>query len=785
MSTFEATLRWYGVLVAASAAFAPWVWLLCARLPDRGAAITKPLALLGMIFPLWFLAGLDLLPYSTAGLWVTVVVVGIGGWGRLVVRRGVEREWLISLLVVELIAAAAFLGYVWLRGYTPEIQNTEKPMDMALLSASARTDSVPPEDPWFAGESINYYYLGYFIHGSMSRMAGVPTQFGFNLALATTFSMALTAAAGLGFNAVRRWASWRLAVVAAVAAAFLLVIAGNLYASRQLIDDPQATFDASWWPGVNSKNNIGWRSSRVICDGPREENDCASAQENIDEFPSFSFLLGDLHPHVMALPYTVVALSLAMNLLFLGPLLTSLGTAVSMGSLVATGVVTGALYALNSWDFPTFLLVVLVACLLGLRGLAPRERWIGAGVVAVASVVAWVPFYLHFSAPIGTSASDLPSFMRDLPVISTLLTTIAAFRGERTSVGEFLTFFGIPYAVSVWLLASWYGRAHDEEPEPVEGSSQPLVSLRSLLPLLVVVLVVGLLLPAPILVLCGVPLVIAIVQLSRMRSVGPRMVATGLFCLGYLLVIGAEFFYIQDLFDRRMNTIFKVYYQAWTLFAVASAVAVVAIVQESRAVRVVRPAVAALFALVAAAGLAYPAVASYQWTDHFRDWQGLDGLAYVTRFEPDEAAAIAWLQDNTSVDDVVLEGAGCSYGQVHGVAENRASAFGGVPAVIGWGWHETQWRNGQPEVQEIGQRQSDVRTMYGDPTSTLLDEYGVTLLYVGIVERDGDPGCRPLEEPYSAVAQPGYPGSGWEQVFASGDVAIYRRVAASAASSGG
>jgi uncharacterized membrane protein len=253
------------------------------------------------------------------------------------------------------------------------------------------------------------------------------------------------------------------------------------------------------------------------------------------------------------------------------------------------------------------------------------------------------------------------------------------------------------------------------------------------------------------------------------------MLATALFALGFALLIATEFFYIQDLFGSRMNTIFKIYYQVWTLFAVATALTVVTLWREVRPRSLVRPAVAAFTTFAVLAGLVYPVVASYQWTDHFLVWRTLDGRAYLAGAAPDELAAIEWLEAHATADDVVLEAAGCSYDSAQGVPNNRASAFTGVPTVIGWAGHERQWRNGQPEVQQVGPRQEDVRLIYGELPPDLLDRYGITLLYVGRLERYGTPGCN-VGEPYPSVANPSFPGTGWEQVFSEGEVAIYRRL---------
>ncbi len=760
MSSPEAVVRWYGVLLVVTAAFVPWVRLLCAALPDRGATVARPMALLGTIFPIWFLAGFGILPYSTVGLWIIIAVAGGVGW-TIVIRRGrCDRAWFRTLALSEVLAIAIFLVYVWLRGFTPDIDNTEKPMDIALLAASAQTTVIPPNDPWFSGETINYYYLGYLVHGSVARLAGVPTEYGFNLALATTGSMAIVGAAGVGFNAARRWGGRRVALGVGAGAAFLLVIAGNMYAPFRLVQDPAETIDAMWW---DQEVGVGWRSSRIVCDGVRIANQCEDG-ETINEFPSFSLLLGDLHPHVMALPFTVMALALALNLVVVRGHSDRRRSRWSLPLFGVSGALTGSLYALNSWDYPTFLLVLVVAALLATRGWERREQVTALGTLLIASIAAWTPFYLDFAAPVGSATADIPGFIRDFPLVSTLLGTLAAVRGERTSAGEFFTVFGVSYLAALWLIGTGL------------RSMDRLMGV--VWPALAVVVVGGLIVPAPVLILCGIPLVLAVAQLWTRSEIGPRTIATALFALGFALVIGTEFFYIQDLFSDRMNTVFKVYYQAWTLLAIATAVSVVVFVQEFRSTAWMRPALTAAATVATLAGLAFPSVAYYQWTNHFADWRGLDGLAYVGTRNPDELAAINWVDRHVDRDDVVLEAAGCSYGNIYtnDVRNNRVSAFTGVPTVIGWGGHERQWRNGQVEMDEIGPRQKDVRQMYGDPQSPLFDAYGVTYLYVGSLERLGDRECAVLEEPYAGVSNPGYPGVGWELAFASGDVAVYKRI---------
>lgn len=781
MSNPEAIVRWYGVLLAASVAFAPWVRLLCARLPDRGASIVRPIALLGTIFPLWFLAGVNLLPYSTRGLWITLVATGIAGWTLVLRTRKIDTSWIRALGATELLAVTVFLVYVWLRGFTPNIADTEKPMDMALLSASARAESIPPDDPWFAGEPINYYYLGYLVHGSGSRMTGVPTEFGFNLALATTGSMAFVGAAGVGFNLARRSGKARIALGAAATAAFLVVVSGNMYAPVQFLQAPRATIDADWWDQVNG---IGWRSSRIVCDGALVNNRCdtsSGAVETINEFPAFSLVLGDLHPHVMALPFTIMALGLGLNLFLVGRTSSPTDRRSRLLMFGVTGVLIGSLYALNSWDYPTFLLVGLASGAVAVRTWSRFDRVLVLGTFLAASILAWLPFYVGFAAPVGQSGEHLPEVLRDVPLISTVLRTLAAVRGERTSAGEFLTVFGLPYVMA--LMFTLTGFARRGVPDEGIRAGEVAGTLRVLWPALAGVIIVGVFLPVPVLILAGVPLVLLAVQVAATRDYGLREIVAALFAFAFVLVIGAEFFFIRDTFADRMNTVFKVYYQAWTLFAIAAAGAGAVIWRELAGVPWRKPALATASLVALSAGLAYPLIAYQHWiafnqsTYRFEGWQTLDGLAYIEIAHPDELAAIRWVADNAGTDDIVLEAAGCAYGNSYSqeVRNSRVSAFTGVPTVIGWGGHEHQWRNGQPEDEKIPIRQADVRTMFENPSGELLTEYGVTYLYVGTLEREGDRECRLLEVPYAGVTDPGYPGDGWELAFRTGDVSIFVR----------
>lgn len=771
MSWIEVTARWYAVLIVCTWALAPLVRWLCVSLSDRGITVARPIGVLVAIYPVWLLASIGIVQFGTLPVLVTIVLGGALSWVLMAQRGGIDSNWLRNLAIAELASLVLFVAYLWLRGFTPAILGTEKPMDVAFLASSARTVTMPPPDPWFAGVPINYYYLGYLLHGTVGRLAGVPSEVGFNLALATIFSTTAVAAFGVAWNAVRPWLGPAAAVTAGAIAAFLLSLAGNLYAPMRLSQNAQETLNAWWW---DSATGIGWRSSRIVCDGSREGNLCPfPATETINEFPFFSFLLGDLHPHVMALPYTVVAIALAWNLANRRAAALESGNVNWTMRVVLTGVVVGALYALNAWDLPTFLLVCLVGTAVG-GGFWPawRGALASAALLGLSALGVWLPFIATYDAPYSEAArASLPSWLASLPVLGRVGSTLALHPGPWTSLGEYLTIFGVPYALGIMLIAADLVEA---PPEAIASS------LRAALIAAVATIVPGVLLSAPVLPLCGIPLALAIDRLLASPTPSPRSFAMAALSCAWLLSIGVELIYVQDVFNSRMNTLFKFYYQTWTFYALAAGVTLAVLWAQTVRQSWPRVLVAGMATAAVIAGLAYPVVASYQWTDGFQGWKGLDGLAYGEDTSAGEPAAIRWLSAHDSPGDVVLEAAGCSYGPLEHYGRlpfNRVSAFTGIPTVIGWENHERQWRAGQPALLDaVGGRQQDVAAMFADPDSPLFEDYGVRWLFVGDYEAgDWRSECE-VAGSYPGITDPGFPGPGWEEAFRSGDTRIYRRI---------
>ena len=237
-----------------------------------------------------------------------------------------------------------------------------------------------------------------------------------------------------------------------------------------------------------------------------------------------------------------------------------------------------------------------------------------------------------------------------------------------------------------------------------------------------------------------------------------------LLALAFLLLLGPELFYVVDIFNNRMNTVFKLYYQAWVFLALASSFALyylgVRFARSGPVLRIAGYGWIAVMMVAVAAGLYYPAAATYTKASGLAGEATLDGLAYVERQSIDEFRAIQWLRENSDRRDRILEAVGKDY-----VAEaSRVSASTGIPTVLGWPGHEEQWRGSRSAFEG---REEAIQTAYQSTSVAKVEEilrrYELTYVYVGPRER-AEYGQPPLE--------------GFEQIlepaFLSGEVAIYR-----------
>ncbi len=715
-------LGFFALVEVVGLAAAPLAALAFGRLPGAGLGFAKPLGLLLLTWAVWMVASVGIAPYTTTTVIVAAALMALAGGlvagrqrvlrTRLAEPRGggwwsrVRGDWLAARalpgddparrslwLGSELVFAVAFAAMVLLVSYSPDVWGTEKPMDMAFVNASNASSSFPPHDPWMAGEDLNYYYLGHLAMAMLIRVTGVPPDVGYNIAfalLAALTAVAVFTLAGTIWAAAReRLEGVRGGPVAAgLAAIVVCLVLGNLAGLREWLDATNPPTDFDWFA-----------PSRVIAG-------------TITEFPWFSFLLQDLHAHVLALPFTLVALAFVLQVALRGPR----GDAVWRGvaEALAAGLAIGALYAINSWSYPVVAGLLALAILLWLRSPESAGRrayalvWLA--LVLVASVVLVLPFWLNFDP----AAKGI------------------GWVSKRASFSSFAHDEFLLYGLFVGPLAAAFAAR-------VLATRRPLRTLAWG----AVALAFGLSALAPsdwagVGALAAALAVAAGALVSRSLPAPERflwlLIAGGLICL-----LIPEVVYVRDEFDGstlyRMNTVFKLGYQAWLLLAVASACALPW--AGAWLPRRAWPLWAALTAILLLFAAIYPYAGTYARKGGFATSPSLEGLAWLRPSSPGDPPAIEWLRDHTPGSAVVLEAVGEDYSAF---GHARISTFTGRATVLGWGGHEVQWDH-QP-----GNRAADVKTLYTtadvDQARTLIDRYGVNYVVFGPIERTtyGDAG---------------------------------------------
>ena len=204
---------------------------------------------------------------------------------------------------------------------------------------------------------------------------------------------------------------------------------------------------------------------------------------------------------------------------------------------------------------------------------------------------------------------------------------------------------------------------------------------------------------------------------------------------GFVLTFGVEFVYLRDVFGTRMNTVFKFYFQTWTLFSIAAAFAIFYISRTFGGLG--RGAWFVGLGLLLGASLIYPAAAIPNRAEGFKRTPTLDGIQWIRDFNPGDYAGIQWLAEHAPRGARILESTGRQY-----TYDDLISIATGLPTVLGWIGHEDQWRGGSKLYKNDAEgidRAADVARIYqaldAKEALTLLDKYAINFVVVGQVER--------------------------------------------------
>jgi YYY domain-containing protein len=633
---------WLLWLQLAAFTILPWSTLLFSRLGDGGYGLSKALGFVSVGLLLWLLVVWDFTKFGRASAVASMAIVsGIGGflwWIHRVRMRDLfskrRRVWIVS----EFVFLAVFFLLLALRSMNPDLWESylggEKPMELGYLTAIGRSPELPPYDPWFAGGSMNYYYFGWFLIAVPMRALKILPEVAFQLGVATFGALAAVVVFSLTYNLVSASnssktvgkRSSRIPIKVGILGVFLFLGSGTIDATRvhfarlrsantwtfmndwpvagSLVDFVGGTW--AWITGTHLSRFDWWAPSRV-----NEGN------FDITEFPYFTFLFGDLHPHMMDMALYGLSLSLALTYLL------SCREQQPTGNLPVLAACMGAFVGIvrmtNTWDFPTTVVMMFIvllfgagistsrrdqrfierkAALLGVAGLAVCLSTLGSngnylvfgigavGLLAMLSSLCSpitkgriLHFTCHVSIGVITYVVLMWPYLRDTQTFN-----VGIHRAEWTSpLVDFLSHWGVYFAIALsFFTVLFFDSRHQRRISNVTIHFLPDLFRKNIWRRILFTISCF-----AFLFLCerGVSAAFAITVLGgfcglvlvdhEYRKANPdlgKLFALLMFILGFAVAGGPEIITINN--DvARMNTVFKFWLQGWLFFAIGSAFA--------------------------------------------------------------------------------------------------------------------------------------------------------------------------------------------------------------------
>ena len=683
---------WYLLALVLGVVAMPLTGRLFRRFQDRGWMFSKVTAIAVSGFLTWFLVAVKLIPFTTV---TCIVVTLVCAAVSLILycreqKAGFECIPFAHLDLVyaeELLFFAAFLLWTYLAGFHPAAYGTEKFMDYGFMEAMMRSKTLPATDLWYSQGKINYYYGGQYFAVFLTKLSGSKVEMTYNLMRTFVAGLAFAMPFSLVYQMVtdrlgKKKTGWKkvLPPVTGILAGIAVSIAGNMHyvVYGQIIPFIQKLkgeeVSRYWFPDA----------TRYIGFNPDVED------KTIHEFPCYSFVLGDLHAHVVDIMFVLLLLGLLYAWMKKVRTTDLLRENMSrkqfwkkqllMPQLLAAGALLGMFHWTNYWDFVIYFVVTCGAALfMNIIGQKGRIRWVlgvtaaqAAEILLLATVII-LPFTLQF---------DTSNMVQGIAIAK-----------NHSLPHQLLVLWGLPGILTILFVFSLLA-------EKLRRKEK-----KSLYHLLVSI---------------SLPDLFAVLM--------------GLCAIGLVLI--PELVYVRDIYENgnaRANTMFKLTYQAYIMFGMTMIYAIfrLLVIGKNKILKV--PAVIGLFFFVWTCGYFGNSVDSWfgeVWKPS--QYKGLNATAFLETDFPEDVDGIRWLKENISDAPVVLEANGDSYSEYE-----RVSAMTGLPTIMGWYVHEWLWRG---NLEDLNAKIDEIREIY---TSTdenrvkeLLEEYDVSYVFVGSCERN-------------------------------------------------
>ena len=750
---------WFLLLEVIGIISVPIMYKLCTGLKDRGYSFSKVFGCIIFAYVLWIVSIFNIFPIVFFTCLSFLLL--FAGFSFLILWKSYKEiikhlriHWKM-FLIMEFLFAFVFIIFLFYRGWDSGINHTEQLMDFMYFNASLTTQAGTPKDLWLSGHSVAYYYFGYWVMAILAKTSNVVAGVSYNLSLVTIPALSAVGVYGLAYNLAYDVSKKGLAVFFGLFSSYCLVFLANIVGFFEFLWANGIGSEKFWsWIGITGLSGEStvqtttwypegfwwwWRSSRVISSTVDQQQ----VDVTINEFPFFSFLLGDLHPHVIAIPVFLMFLGFCLNILWAG-----VGDKRKyIVGFIVIGFISGVLFSINPWLIPPMVLILLgVLITVNLETssypqVSKKIPWLlfGGGLAFATSIVAFMPGI---------------SILQDLSTQVSGVSPVGNYKELASVTSRYihiLIFWG-PYIILLlpFVILTFFKTTLEKSWRSLSYSALFLVSMPFLI-WVVLHFVYGGEVSAigdrwlyllPYFVLMWLSIYSTLWMWTYRISDRNMIFSLLLIFVSLILIQFPEILFLDDNFSsptERMNTVFKFYYASWILLATVSGYTIYCMMNKFAPYFKLKKSLFLLYALlfIVFLGSSYYTVAAFKYNVDNSELEEFN-LNGVSVWKADERQAIEYFKQNANYTDVILEAVGPDYSQF-----SRISSGTGLATVLGWVGHEYQWRG---NLEIINQRKDDIVRLYSsvdvDESQTLINKYDIEYIYIGENERNiyGDQG---------------------------------------------
>jgi len=664
-------LKWWVVLFLTGVIFLPLTFFIFSNFKDKGYIFSKIIGIAFISYAVFIISWLKILPFSFAE--ILLVCFGFLMLNIYIAKKinlvKILKQNIKLIIFEELLFAIGLLFWTFVRGNLPDISGLEKFMDFGFVNSILRSTYFPPLDMWYPPFPINYYYFGHLVTAVIIRASFIPSSIGYNLMLASLFSLTFLIVFSLVMNLFEQFKSDAKTVFAGLLSAALVTFGGNLttiytfFKAYMPLDKPVPFWTLPFQP-VNFPNDYWYpNATRFI-------------EYTIHEFPMYSFVVSDLHGHVLDIPFVLLTIAILFSM-FIG------FKSHNKVRLLFTGLISfllAIMYMTNAWDGLIYLiLTILVLTLLARKEKKLKDFIVNIAIIFIGFFIFSLPFSLHFKPfASGIGVICAPEFLTSLTKLGPFL--FEANHCQRSPIWQLFILYGFFY----FFVISF----------------------------------------------------IVFLKTRQKNITAPDKFVGLLITVSTMLLIVPEFIYLKDIYPAhyRANTMFKLSYEAFIMLSASCGYIIFRILTSLKSKRNITLFFIPTFILVYMI-LTYSIFAINSFYADLKIYKGLDGLTYLKSLYPGDYAAIKWINSNIKGQPVILEANGDSYTNYARISSNT-----GLPTVAGWPVHEWLWRGTYDVVSpRIDDVQTLYTTNNLALTKELLKKYKIDYVFISSLEKEKYP----------------------------------------------